>query len=68
MLHVYVVVHRDAGVGDFFATREQAEEARRAVIRDEPEWADLVWVERIEYDAADADAPLRAPRRRRRAS
>ncbi len=54
MLRVYVLVHRDAGVGDFYATRGAAEEARRAVIRDEPEWADLVWVERLDYDLSAA--------------
>ena len=54
MLHVYVLVHRDAGIGDFYATREAAEEARHAVIRDEPDWADLVWVERLDYDVSAA--------------
>ena len=59
MAEVYVLVHRDAGLGDFFATREEADEVRRAVVRDEPAWEALLWVERLEWDPARDEAPSR---------
>ena len=42
---LYSLVHREAGHGSTFTTREEAEAELEAVLRDEPTWLTRVWIE-----------------------
>ena len=44
----YSLVHCDAGPLETFETREEAERELARVVKDEPTWADDLWIEPFE--------------------
>jgi hypothetical protein len=48
MADAYAVVHRDAGPVSTFTTGEDADQELTEVLRDEPTWADDLWIESVE--------------------
>jgi hypothetical protein len=53
MTDLYVLRHREAGALRTFLTRDEAEEEMRAVLRDEPEWAEDLCVDSFSLLASD---------------
>lgn len=51
---LWVLAHRDGTPIETYPTREEAEEARRRVLLDEPDWEHVVTVEPFEF-VEDAD-------------
>lgn len=49
MERLYSLVHRDDGAISTFMSREEAEQALRNVLADEPSWADQLRVESFEF-------------------
>jgi hypothetical protein len=55
---LYSLVHREEGPISTYLTKAKAERELEAVLRDEPDWADDLYIEPFEFvDAADADGP-----------
>ncbi len=50
---LYAVVHREAGPLLTFTSREEARRELADVLRDEPTWAEDLWVEPFEVVVAD---------------
>jgi hypothetical protein len=46
---LYMLVHRDSGPVATYRTEDEAERALAAVLRDEPGWADEIYVEAFEF-------------------
>jgi hypothetical protein len=47
---LWSLVHRDAGPVCTFLTEDEAERERDLVLRDEPGWADDLWVEPFQLE------------------
>jgi hypothetical protein len=52
---LYSLVHRETGPVATYATEEQATRCLEAVLRDEPDWADLIYIEPFEFVVAAGD-------------
>jgi hypothetical protein len=46
---LYSLVHRESGPVATYATEEQAQRTLEAVLRDEPDWVDDIYVEAFEF-------------------
>ena len=52
---LYSLVHRASGPVATYATEEEAQRDLEAVLRDEPDWADDLYIEPIEFAVAEVE-------------
>ena len=52
---LYSLVHRETGPVATYATKEEAQRELEAVLRDEPDWADDIYIEQFEFIVRSAE-------------
>jgi hypothetical protein len=55
---LYTLVHRFGGPVATFSTEDQARRELEAVLRDEPGWADDIWIELFQFSVAAPSEPM----------
>jgi len=60
---LYSLVHREGGPVATYNSEAQARRSLEAVLRDEPDWVDDIWIEPFEFRVTDEESSAGYARR-----